>query len=93
MNVFYSRNKPESDRHNSSFHSRSLAMKLFLCNFSVEGGGLSGGALCQSPHVAPWSPAARPLNTNFISRLIISPLNAPHSTKYDLLSQILSSPT
>lgn len=60
LKEFYVRNNPESGRHNSSFYSRSSAMKLFLCNFSVEGGELSGGALRQSPHVAPASPARRP---------------------------------
>lgn len=59
LKEFYVGNNPKSSRHNSSFHSRSLAMKLFLCNFSVEGGELSGGALCESQHVPGRAPRAR----------------------------------
>lgn len=40
--------------------------------------GRFGSRLTYRPR-APRAARARPLNTNFISRLIISPLNAPHS--------------
>lgn len=75
---------PESDLHNFSFHSRSPAMKLFLCNFCVAGarrGNDQVGAVGrrrtqrQAPRLPPRR--ARAVNTNFISSFIISPLNYP----------------